>query len=122
MAVFARPDGLCFPRRDGSDGCARRDRTGGVDYVRYGAGTDPDWQVNEAIARRTSDGRTVALTATGERDATDPSDATPPLSGSQVEQLATDPRLLAAFGAGEGCDGPAADACPVFKVPVPERR
>jgi hypothetical protein len=121
VAVFARPDGLCFPRRNGKDGCARADRAGdGVDYVRYGEGTDPDWQVNEAIARRTSDGRTVALMATGEREVTDPAGATPPLSGSQVEQLATDPRLLAGFGSGEGCDGPSSNACPVFKVPVPE--
>lgn len=121
VAVFSRPEGLCFPRRNGKDGCARADRAGGgVDYVHYGEGTDPDWQVNEAIARRTSDGRTVALMATGERDVTDPADAEPPLSGSQVEQLATDPRLLAAFGSGEGCDGPSSGACPVFKVPVPE--
>jgi hypothetical protein len=121
VAVFARPGGLCFPRRNGKDGCARADRAdGGVDYLSYGEGTDPDWQVNEAVARRTSDGRTVALMATGERDATDPDDATPSLSGSQVEQLATDPRLLAGFGAGESCDGRASNACPVFKVPVPE--
>jgi hypothetical protein len=121
VAVFARPAGLCFPQRNGKDGCTAADRAGdGVDYVRYGAGTDPDWQVNQVIARRAGDGRTVALMATGERDVTDPADATPPLSGSQAERLATDPRLLAAFGSREGCDGAASNACPVFKVPVPE--
>lgn len=120
VAVFARPHGLCFPRRDGHDGCARKDRSGGIDYVRYGDGTDPDWQVNQAIARRASDGRTIALMATGERDVTEPDEATPPLTGHEVERLATDPRLFAAFGPHETCDGDAADACPVFKVPVPD--
>jgi hypothetical protein len=121
VAIFARPDDLCFPRRNGKDGCARPDKTAtGVDFLRYGDGTDPDWQVNEAIARRTADGRTVAVMATGEREATDPADATPPLSGDEVKSLAIDARLLTAFGPKEGCDGPAADACSVFKVPVPD--
>jgi hypothetical protein len=121
VATFARPEDLCFPRRNGKDGCARPDKAaGGVDFLRYGDGTDPDWQVNETIARRTADGRTVAVMATGERQATDPADATPPLTGAEAERLATDPRLLTAFGAKEGCDGPAANACPVFKVPVPD--
>jgi hypothetical protein len=121
LAIFARPDGLCFPRRDGKDGCARADRAaGGVDYVPYGDGTDPDWQVNEAIARRTADGRTIVVMATGERDVADPADAAPPLSANQVERLVTDHRLLDAFGAREGCDGPSANACPIFKVPVPD--
>jgi len=120
VAVYARPHGLCFPRRDGEHGCARKDRAGGIDYVRYDGGTDPEWQVNETIARRAADGRTVALTATGERDVTDPADATPPLSAREVGELATDPRLFTAFGPSEGCDGDAAGACPVLKVPVPE--
>jgi subtilisin family serine protease len=120
VAVFARPGGLCFPKRDGHDGCARTDRAGGIDYLRYGDGTDPDWQVNEAIARRASDGRTLALMATGERDENDPPAAVPPLSGREIERLATDPRLLDAFGPEERCDGPSADACPVLKVPVPD--
>jgi hypothetical protein len=121
VAVFARPDGLCFPRRSGKDGCSHADHAdGGIDYEHYGEGTDPDWQVNEVIARRTGDGRTVVLMATGEREVTDPADAVPPLSEGQVEKLVTDPRLLAAFGSREGCDGPASGACPVFKVPVPE--
>jgi hypothetical protein len=121
LAVFARPGGLCFARRDGKDGCARTDRAGGgVDYVPYGGGTDPDWQVNEVIARRTADGRTIAVMATGERNVADPADGVPPLNANQVKQLATDQRLLDAFGAREGCDGPSANACPVFKVPVPD--
>jgi hypothetical protein len=121
FAIFARPGGLCLPRRDGKDGCARADRAGGgIDYVPYGDGTDPDWQVNEVIARRTADGRTIAVMATGERDVADPADAAPPLSANQVERLATDERLLGAFGSSEGCDGPSANACPIFKVPVPD--
>lgn len=121
VAVFSRPGDFCFPRRDDQDGCAPADRTGdGVDYLRYGDGTDPGWQVNEAIARRGSDGRTVAVMATGERDATDPADAVPPLNNRQVGQLATDQRLFDAFGPEESCDGPSAGACPVLKVPVPE--
>ena len=120
VAVYARPDGLCFPRHDGRDGCAPVEHAaGGIDYVRYGGDTDPDWQVNQTIARHKAGGRTVALMATGERDVADPADGRPALSGSQIVRLATGPGLLAAFGAGERCDGPPADACPVFKVPVP---
>jgi hypothetical protein len=119
IAVFARPHGLCFPRRSGHDGCSLLDHAGGIDYVPYGDGTDPDWQVNQAIARRASDGRTVAVMATGEREAADPEDARPPLSADEVKRVVTDQRLFAAFGPGEGCDGPADGACPVFKVPVP---
>ncbi len=116
VAVYGRPDGLCFPRPDGHDGCASADRVGGVDYLRYDD-ADPDWQVNETIARQVGSGRTVALMASGER--ADVADGRPALSGSQIERLATGAGLLAAFGAREQCDGPSAGACPVFKVPVP---
>jgi hypothetical protein len=120
VAVYSRPGALCFPRRDGHTGCAPVDHApGGVDYVRYNDDTDPDWQVNQTIARRTADGRTVALMATGERDVADAADGRPALSGSQIERMATDQRLMAAFGAPERCDGPPAEACPVFRVPVP---
>jgi hypothetical protein len=120
VAIYGRPHGLCFPRRNGQAGCAQAEHTaGGLDYVRYNDGADPDWQVNETIVRRRADGRTVALMASGERDAADPAGGRPALSGSQIEQLATGSGLFAAFGGRERCDGPPADACPVFQVPVP---
>jgi hypothetical protein len=119
VAVYARPDRFCFPRRDGHTGCASADHAaGGIDYVRYDD-AEPDWQVNQTIARRAADGRTIALMAAGERDVTDPADGRPALSARQIERLATDPRLMAAFGPRERCDGAPAEACPVFRVPVP---
>jgi hypothetical protein len=118
-AVYAAPDGLCFPVPDDEDACARAERSGDVEYVRYDDDHDPDWQVNQTIARRRSDGRTVAVMATGERGNDDTAAGRPALTGTEIQRIATDVRLAAAFGPGESCDGPAAGACPVFKVPVP---
>jgi len=120
VAVYAVPQSMCFPAPGGWGGCARaEDAAGGVQFVRYDGAGDPQWQVNETIARRTADGRTVAVMAAGERGAAD-SAGRPALSGAQVRQIATDIRLIAAFGPRERCNGPAAaGACPAFPVPVP---
>jgi hypothetical protein len=57
----------------------------------------------------------MAVMAAAERAA----EAKPPLTGAQIEKLATDPSLMAAFGSTETCTGPSSAACPVFRVPVP---
>ncbi|WP_433302245.1 hypothetical protein ACQP2F_08495 [Actinoplanes sp. CA-030573] len=120
VAVYAVRDDLCFPVTAAPGSCAKTEwAPAGIEYVRYDDDQDPGWQVHETIARRISDGRTVVVMATGERDAGRPSDGKPGLTGAQVEKVATDKRLFDAFGPDEKCPGPAADACPVFKVPVP---
>ena len=43
----------------------------GIEYARYDDDQDVDWQVHQTIARRISDGRTVAVMATGERGTED---------------------------------------------------
>ncbi|MGX6601839.1 hypothetical protein ACWKSP_06855 [Micromonosporaceae bacterium Da 78-11] len=118
-AVYTAPAGLCFPVLADDEVCARAERADDVEYVRYDSGADVDWQTNQTIARRRSDGRTVAVMATGERDTEDAAKGRPALTGAQVERIATDVRLAAAFGPDERCNGPEAGACPVFKVPVP---
>jgi hypothetical protein len=120
VAVYPAPDDLCFPKQGKRKKCARTDwAPRGIEYVRYDDEDDPDWQVHQTIARRISDGRTMAVMATGERGTDNPSRGKPALSGAQVEKIATDPRLGDAFGPDEECTGPSADACPVFRVPVP---
>jgi hypothetical protein len=120
VAVYAVPDGLCFPVPAADGVCARPERTAGdVEYVRYDDDHDMDWQVRQTIARRAPGGRTVVVMATGERGTDDADGGRPPLTGAQVQRLATDARLAAAFGPAENCGGPAAGACPVFRVPVP---
>lgn len=120
VAVYAVPERLCFPVPGEESDCARAERAaGGVEFVRYDDTDDPDWQVNETIARRTADGRTVAVMAAGERGTGDVASGRPALTGAQVRQIATDMRLISAFGPREQCNGPAATACPVFKVLVP---
>lgn len=120
VAVYAVRDDLCFPVVATPGKCARTEwAPAGIEYVRYDDDRDPGWQVHETIARRISDGRTVVVMATGERDADRPSDGKPGLTGAQVEKLATDKRLFDAFAPEEKCSGPAADECPAFKVPVP---
>lgn len=120
VAVYAVPGRLCFPVPGEESDCAPAERAAdGVEFVRYDGEDDPDWQANETIARRTADGRTVAVMVAGERGTGDAAAARPALSGAQVRQIATDIRLIAAFGLREQCNGPAAGACPVFKVPVP---
>jgi len=116
--VYAAPDGLCFPVLADPEACARPDRAGDdVEYVRYADDSDVDWQVHEAIARRRSDGRVVAVMATGERGTGDAVAGRPPLSPAQTAALAADPALMAAFHAEESCNG-TDPACPVLKVAV----
>ena len=120
VAVYAVPERMCFPVPGAGSGCARAENAAdGVEYVRYDGGGDADWQENETIARRTADGRTVAVLAAGERGTGDVAAGRPALTGEQVRQIAADIRLISAFGPRERCNGPAAGACPVFKVPVP---
>ena len=116
IAVYDRPDGLCFPVRADPDACARADRKAGFAFVRYDDVSDADRQVRQTIARRLSDGRTVTVLAAGERDA-GAEKGKPALTGAQVEQVATDERVFAAFGPDERCDG--AGSCPEFRVEVP---
>jgi len=120
VAVYATGQGLCFPVLAAPHRCAKVSwAPAGVEYVRYDDEKDPDWQVHQTIARRISDGRTVAVMATGERGTDNASRGKPGLTGAQIEQLATDRRLFNAFNAGEQCSGPSSGACPAFKVPVP---
>ena len=120
LAVYTVRDDLCFPVLAAPNECAKTQwAPAGVEYVRYDAAPDPDWQVHETMARRISDGRTVAVMATGERGADSASHGTPGLTGAQVEKVATDKRLFDAFVAGERCFGPSVAACPAFKVAVP---
>jgi hypothetical protein len=118
VAVYATGKNLCFPVPTAPNRCAKAERApAGVEYVRYDDEKDHDWQVHQTIARRTSDGRTIALMATGERG-DDNAAGKPGLTGAQIQQLATDRRLFDAFGKGEDCFGPSSGACPAFKVPL----
>ena len=122
VAVYAAPDGLCFPLRNDREACARPMGDGGdMEYARYSDDGDVDWQVHEAIARRLSDGRVIAVMATGERGTGKRADGRPPLSAAQVAGVAVDVRVMSAFDPDEDCTGPDA-ACPVLKVPVPKAR
>ncbi|WP_030442850.1 hypothetical protein [Actinoplanes subtropicus] len=120
VAVYATGQGLCFPVLAAPHRCATVEwAPAGVEYVRYDDETDHDWQVHQTIARRLSDGRTIALMATGERGGADAAAGKPGLTGAQIEQVATGGRLFDAFGRNEDCFGPSSGACPAFKVPVP---
>jgi hypothetical protein len=120
VAVYATGQNLCFPVLAAPHRCAKVEwAPAGVEYVRYDDEKNRDWQVHQTIARRISDGRTIALMATGERGGDDASAGRPGLSGAQIEQVATDRRLFDAFGQDEDCFGPSSGACPAFKVPVP---
>jgi len=120
VAVYATGKSLCFPVPAAPHRCAKVEwAPAGVEYVRYDDEKDRDWQVHQTIARRISDGRTVALMATGERGDDDAAAGKPGLTGAQIEQVATDRRLFDAFGKDEDCFGPSSGACPAFKVPVP---
>jgi hypothetical protein len=119
VAVYTAPNGLCLPVLADQDACALPEHAAGdVEYARYGFDTDVDWQVNEVIARRRSDGRTVAVMATGQRGTGDAEAGRPPLTTPQTAKAATDPRIMDAFGPAESCDDPA-PACPVLKVKLP---
>lgn len=118
LAVFDAPAGLCLPVLSDPTACAQPDRTdSGFEYARYDRDDDVDWQVNQVIARRVVDGRTIAVQATGERGTGDRERGKPPLTTREAADAATNPRLLDGFGLGERCNQPA-PACPVLEVPV----
>ncbi|AGL15276.1 hypothetical protein [Actinoplanes sp. N902-109] len=118
IAVFDAPAGLCLPVLADPTACAQPDHTAsGFEYARYDATEDRDWQVNQVIARRVVDGRTVVVQATGERGTGDRERGKPPLTTREAAEAATNPRLVDGFGLGERCNQPAPD-CPVFRVPV----
>lgn len=120
VAVYAVADDLCFPVLAAPGKCAKTEwAPAGVKYVRYDDDQDLDWQVHQTIARRITDGRTLAVMATGERGTGNAAAGKPGLTGAQIEKAATDRRMFDAFGANEKCQGPSAAACPAFKVSVP---
>ncbi|GIE04626.1 hypothetical protein [Paractinoplanes durhamensis] len=121
VAVYRLPEDLCFPVLAKPNKCARTEwAPAGVEYVRYDDDHDLDWQVHQTIARRISDGRTLALMATGERGTDNASTGKPGLTGAQIEKIGTDQRMFDAFGPDEDCVGAAATACPAFRMPVPQ--
>ena len=118
VAAYAAPDGLCFPVLGDAEACARpMSRGDDFEYVRYTDDRDVDWQVHEAIGRRLSDGRVLAVMATGERGTGKRVDGRPPMNAAEVAALSVDKRAMAAFAPGEACAEPD-PACPVLKVPV----
>ncbi|GAA0537222.1 hypothetical protein GCM10010172_18240 [Paractinoplanes ferrugineus] len=120
IAVYDVAGDMCFPVLAHPNKCARTEwAPAGVEYVRYDDEHDPDWQVNQTIARRITDGRTLAVMATGERGADKPAAGEPGLTGAQIEKIATDQRLFDAFDPAERCSGPSSGACPAFRMPVP---
>jgi hypothetical protein len=120
VAVYSVAEDLCFPVLAAPRKCARTEwAPAGIEYVRYDDDHDLAWQVHQTNARRITDGRTVAVMATGERGTDNASRGKPGLTGAQIEQIATDRRLFNAFGPSEQCSGPSSGACPAFKVPVP---
>jgi hypothetical protein len=119
VLAYDRPNGLCLPVLADRTACALPEHaTGTVEYARYAWDTDVDRQINEAIARRRADGRTIAVMATGDRDTGRAETGRPPLTGLQTAKAATDPRIMGGFAGTERCNDPAA-ACPGLKVPVP---
>ncbi|MEV4350667.1 hypothetical protein AB0J83_39925 [Actinoplanes sp. NPDC049596] len=112
VAVYDKSDDYCFPVKADKKACARVDQAGGLEFVRYDDVADENWQVRQTIARRASDGRTVAVMATGKRDV-GAEKGKPALTGAQVEQVATDDRVFDAFGP-ETCE----QGCPPFRTPV----
>ena len=118
ISTYVAKGGLCFPVLARKDVCARAERRDDLEYVRYADDRDVDWQVNQTIARRLSDGRVVVVMATGERGTGSAATGEPPLTGMQTATVAADSRVMTAFGPDERCNGPDA-ACPVLNVPVP---
>ncbi|MCA2218487.1 hypothetical protein [Jidongwangia harbinensis] len=119
ISVYAAPDGLCFPVRADPEVCARPDRSGDVEYVRYADEKDEDWQVTQTVARRVPDGRVVVVMATGQRGTGDSDAGRPPLTGREAAEVAVQARVMNAFGPEESCNGPD-PACPLLRVPLPE--
>jgi len=119
ISAYATPNGLCFPVLADAKACARPQLApGNVDYVRYSADKDVDWQVTEVISRRRADGRTIVVLATGERGTGNRAAGRPPLTGLEAARVAVDPRTARAFAPEERCATPDA-TCPALKVPVP---
>ncbi|GGK88416.1 hypothetical protein [Mangrovihabitans endophyticus] len=118
VSVYDAPDDLCFPVLADAGACARPEHRDGVDFVRYAFDSDVDWQVNEVIARRRADGRTIVVLATGERGTGSAAAGRPPLTGAQATEVATAGTVAAAFDGGEQCNGPD-PVCPVLRVRVP---
>ena len=53
VAVYASPEGLCFPVLAAPGRCAHTEwAPRGIEYVRYDDDQDLDWQVHQTIARR----------------------------------------------------------------------
>jgi hypothetical protein len=113
VAVYDKPGEYCFPVRADREACARAERADGLEFVRYDDESDQDRQVHQTIARRLSDGRTIAVMAAGERDA-GAAKGRPALSGAQVEKVATDERVFGAFAGGSACG----KGCPSFRTSV----
>jgi hypothetical protein len=119
ISVYAAPDGLCFPVRADPDVCAKPNRSGNVEYVRYADEKDVDWQVTQTVARRVPDGRVVVVMATGQRGTGDADAGRPPLTGREAAEVAVQARVLDAFGPEESCNGPD-PACPLLRIPLPD--
>ncbi len=113
VAVYDVREKWCFPVAADDEACARPDRADGLEFVRYDDMSDPDRQVRQTIARRLDDDRTVTVVAAGERGK-GAQRGKPGLTGAQVEQVATDEDLFAAFGKKEDCR----NGCPDFPTPV----
>jgi hypothetical protein len=119
VLAYAVPNGLCLPVLADKNSCALPEHAGStVDYARYAWDGDVNWQVNEVIARRRTDGRTIAVMATGERNTGDARAGRPPMTALQTAKAATDPRIMGGFTEDEQCNDPAA-ACPGLKLRVP---
>jgi len=114
VAIYHVAEDLCFPVPDSAGKCAHTEwAPQGVEFVRYDDEQDPDRQVHQTIARRITDGRTLAVMAAGRRDA-GAGKGKPALSGKLVEQVATGQALFDAFGPDEQCTS----GCPDFRVKV----
>jgi hypothetical protein len=119
VLAYAAPQGLCLPVLADKHACALPEHAAGtVDYARYAWDTDVNRQVTEVIARRRTDGRTIAVMASGERDTGDAQAGRPPLTGLQTAKAATDPQIMGGFPENERCNDPAA-ACPGLRLRVP---
>jgi hypothetical protein len=117
ISVYWQSGGVCLPVLGDPNACALPQHVTGLEYARYTWDTDVNWQINEVIARRLTDGRTIAVQATGRRNSDDAESGRPPLTGRQAADVATDPRVLAAFGPAESCNDPAV-TCPDLRAKV----
>jgi hypothetical protein len=109
LAIYNAPTAVCLPVKADPLACATPDTTPtGMQYARYATEHS-----HEVIARRVVDGRTLALQVTSLT-------GTPLLTLRELATLATNPRLLDAFGLGESCNPPTPPPtpCPTFPAPV----